>query len=176
VEAHICEDSPNEEGAAKIVDERQIGRQNMKMTTTATPLELIHREPNISSENADRLDFWKEIAKYLNRNVRTVQRWEALESMPIHRHLHAKSGSVYAFRSELDAWRKERSFCRPSACDRTRHTQSSEKALINDKEQAHLRTVLEAILVQLTTQMASAHSSVPRRDLVFRNPGTIGEL
>ena len=149
---------------------------NMKIATTATPLESISRKRNFSSDNADRLDFWKEIACYLNRNVRTVQRWEAFESMPVHRHLHAKSGSVHAFRSELDAWRKERSFCSPPRCDRPRPTQGSEKALINDKEQALLRTVLEAILVQLTTQMASAQSSVPRRDLEFRNPETIGEL
>jgi len=52
----------------------------------------------------DRLDSWKEIAGYLKRDVTTVQRWEKREGMPVHRHLHAKLGSVYAFRSELDAW------------------------------------------------------------------------
>jgi len=52
----------------------------------------------------DRLDSWKEIAVYLNRDVTTVQRWEKREGMPVHRHLHDKMGSVYAFRSELDTW------------------------------------------------------------------------
>jgi Tol biopolymer transport system component len=51
-----------------------------------------------------RLDSWKEIAAYLNRDVTTVQRWEKREGMPVHRHLHDKAGSVFAFRSELDAW------------------------------------------------------------------------
>jgi TolB-like protein/tetratricopeptide (TPR) repeat protein len=51
-----------------------------------------------------RLDSWKEIAAYLNRDVTTVQRWERREGMPVHRHLHDKRGSVYALSSELDAW------------------------------------------------------------------------
>src|SRR5450755_1072007 len=51
-----------------------------------------------------RLDSWKKIAVYLKRDVTTVQRWEKREGMPVHRHLHDRMGSVYAFRSELDAW------------------------------------------------------------------------
>jgi adenylate cyclase len=53
----------------------------------------------------DRLDSWKEIAAYLKRGVRTVRRWEHDEGLPVHRHLHRVQGSVYAFRSEIDAWR-----------------------------------------------------------------------
>ena len=55
-----------------------------------------------------RLDSWKEIAAYLKRDVTTVQRWEKREGMPVHRHLHDRIGSVYAFTSELDAWRQSR--------------------------------------------------------------------
>jgi Tol biopolymer transport system component len=56
----------------------------------------------------DRLDSWKEIAAYLNRDVTTVQRWEKREGMPVHRHLHDRMGSVYASRAELDAWARGR--------------------------------------------------------------------
>ena len=56
----------------------------------------------------DRLDSWKEIAAYLKRDVTTVQRWEKREGMPVHRHLHDRMGSVYAFSSELDAWVQSR--------------------------------------------------------------------
>lgn len=56
----------------------------------------------------DRLDSWKEIAAYLNRDVTTVQRWEKREGMPVHRHLHDRMGSVYASRVELDAWARTR--------------------------------------------------------------------
>jgi TolB-like protein/Tfp pilus assembly protein PilF len=53
---------------------------------------------------ADKLESWKEIATYLNRGVRTVQRWEQEEELPVRRLHHDKLGSVYAFRQELDAW------------------------------------------------------------------------
>ncbi|HET7746923.1 MAG TPA: tetratricopeptide repeat protein [Vicinamibacteria bacterium] len=54
---------------------------------------------------SDRLDSWKAIAAYLDRGVRTVRRWEAEEGLPVHRHMHRALGSVYAFKSEIDAWR-----------------------------------------------------------------------
>jgi Tol biopolymer transport system component len=52
----------------------------------------------------DRLDSWKDIAAYLRREVRTVQLWEKIEGLPVHRHAHLKRGTVYAYKSELDAW------------------------------------------------------------------------
>jgi len=64
--------------------------------------------PQPSGTAPERLDSWKEIAAYLNRDVRTVQRWERREGMPVHRHQHDKRGSVYALTSEVDAWRKSR--------------------------------------------------------------------
>ena len=53
---------------------------------------------SIRSPPEDRLDSWKRIATYLKRDVSTVQRWERREAMPVHRHLHDKLGSVFAFR------------------------------------------------------------------------------
>ncbi len=58
----------------------------------------------VSDRPDDRLESWKKIASYLKRDVSTVQRWERREAMPVHRHLHDKLGSVFAYRSELDAW------------------------------------------------------------------------
>ena len=49
-------------------------------------------------------DSWKAIASYLGREVRTVQRWEKNEGMPVHRHPHLKGSTVYAFKSEIDGW------------------------------------------------------------------------
>ncbi len=51
---------------------------------------------------------WKEIASYLGREVRTVQRWERTEDLPVHRHEHQKKSTVYAFTNELDEWFKKR--------------------------------------------------------------------
>ncbi len=60
--------------------------------------------PQRQVAESGRLDSWKKIAAHFRRDVTTVQRWERREGMPIHRHLHDKQGSVYAFRAELDAW------------------------------------------------------------------------
>ncbi len=69
-------------------------------------------EPNDTAfkknPSVGRLDSWKEIAAYLNRDVATAQRWEKREGMPVHRHLHNKRGSVYALPGDLDAWREGR--------------------------------------------------------------------
>jgi Tol biopolymer transport system component len=71
--------------------------------------------PNSESKTAqlgERLDSWKEIARYLNRSVRTVYRWEKEEGLPVHRHQHKELGSVFAYTAELDAWLNAR---RPDA-------------------------------------------------------------
>jgi adenylate cyclase len=66
------------------------------------------RDPDAANPGAGsasgRLDSWKEIAAYLNRGARTVQRWEREEGLPVHRLQHDKLGSVYAYAAELDAW------------------------------------------------------------------------
>jgi Helix-turn-helix domain len=54
------------------------------------------------------LSGWKEIAVYLRCGVRTVQRWERREGLPVHRHPHDKRGTVYAFQSEIDIWLEQR--------------------------------------------------------------------
>lgn len=51
-----------------------------------------------------KLSSWKEIAAYLNRDVRTVQRWEKSEKLPVRRLRHAQRGSVFAYARELDSW------------------------------------------------------------------------
>ena len=57
---------------------------------------------------SERLDSWKEIAAHFDRDVTTVQRWEKREGMPVHRHLHDRAGSIYAFTAELDEWARSR--------------------------------------------------------------------
>ena len=64
--------------------------------------------PNVNGQPSVRLESWKEIASYLMRSERTVRRWEETEELPVHRQLHEKRGSVYAYVVELDAWRQSR--------------------------------------------------------------------
>src|SRR5256885_12128234 len=76
--------------------------QESTMAEPSSGTTLLVRPPE------DRLDSWKEIAVYLNRDVTTVQRWEKREGMPVHRHLHSRVGSVYASRAELGEWPESR--------------------------------------------------------------------
>jgi len=50
------------------------------------------------------LNTWKEIATYMGRGVRTVQRWEAELSLPAHRPRGKNRSAVLAFTDELDDW------------------------------------------------------------------------
>lgn len=50
------------------------------------------------------LNSWKEIANYLERGVRTVQRWEHELNLPVHRIGNGKRSPVYANVSELRFW------------------------------------------------------------------------
>jgi Tol biopolymer transport system component len=51
------------------------------------------------------LDSWKEIAAYLNRNVRTCWLWERELGLPVHRLDGSPKARVFAYTAELDAWR-----------------------------------------------------------------------
>ena len=51
-----------------------------------------------------RLDSWKAIAEYLDRNVRTVTRWADERGMPVHHVPGGKRGAVFAFVEDIDAW------------------------------------------------------------------------
>src|SRR5512138_1561901 len=66
------------------------------------------KPPSSGRALQDRLDSWKEIAAFLDRGIRTVQRWEREEGLPVHRLAHDKRGSIYARREELAAWWESR--------------------------------------------------------------------
>src|ERR1700752_2326255 len=56
------------------------------------------------------LSGWKDIARYLGKGVRTVQRYERELRLPVRRPSGKARGSVLATRAELDAWVSARSF------------------------------------------------------------------
>jgi Tol biopolymer transport system component len=55
-------------------------------------------------DESGRLDSWKQIASHFGKSERTVRRWQQIEGLPVHRHLHQQRGSVWAYRAELDQW------------------------------------------------------------------------
>lgn len=56
----------------------------------------------------DRLDSWKEVAAYLGREVRTVQRWALARGLPIHRLPGGDRPRVFSTKSEIDVWLQDR--------------------------------------------------------------------
>jgi hypothetical protein len=55
------------------------------------------------------LSSWKEIAAYLGKGVRTVQRWERELDLPVRRPKPNEKQIVLAFPDELDAWVRRQS-------------------------------------------------------------------
>ncbi len=57
-----------------------------------------------SMHQDQRFDGWKAIANFLGRERTTATRWARERGLPIHRVPGGRTGTVYALRSELDAW------------------------------------------------------------------------
>lgn len=87
-----------------------------------------------------RLDSWKEIAAYLKRDVTTVRRWEKREGLPVHRHLHDRRDSVYAYAAELDRWRLGRA-------DGSSDNGTVDAAVENDRHRRILARSLAGVLL-----------------------------
>jgi len=54
------------------------------------------------------LNSWKEIAAYVGRGIRTLQRWERDHGFPVHRPSGKQRSAVFAVTSEVDNWLKTR--------------------------------------------------------------------
>jgi len=59
-------------------------------------------------ESQRRLESWKEISDYLERSIKTCQRWESVLDLPIHRLDGTPSARVFAYPDELDRWMAEK--------------------------------------------------------------------
>jgi hypothetical protein len=55
----------------------------------------------------ERIDGWKEIARYLGRDVTTAIRWEKLKGLPVHRVPGGKRQAVFCYTHEIDAWLRQ---------------------------------------------------------------------
>ena len=63
----------------------------------------------ITPQHEDLLSCWKEIAAYLGKGVRTVQRWERDLDLPVRRtHCRGTKAGVMAMQSDIDAWLEAR--------------------------------------------------------------------
>ncbi len=53
---------------------------------------------------SDKLSSWKEIANYLDVEIRTCQRWEQESGLPVHRYTDTPRSRVFTTKNELDMW------------------------------------------------------------------------
>lgn len=58
------------------------------------------------------LTSWKEIAQYVGKGVRTVQRWEHYFGLPVRRPNGGSHHAVLALPDELDEWMRQRASLR----------------------------------------------------------------
>lgn len=63
----------------------------------------------------DLLNSWTEIANYLRRGTRTVQRWEVTSGLPVYRPRGKPRSGVSARKSELDLWMRSKHISRAEA-------------------------------------------------------------
>jgi TolB-like protein/Flp pilus assembly protein TadD len=133
----------------------------------------------------DRLDSWKEIAAFLKRNVRTVQRWERIEGLPVHRLQHNSLGSVYALRSELSHWYDSRSVKPASLADEALVTDPSARRRLlvlpfaNLSGDASQEFVVDGFTEELITHLAGLqqqHLAVIARSTAMQYKSTLGSI
>src|SRR5262249_13760824 len=133
---------------------------------------------------AERLDSWKEIAAFLRRDVRTVQRWEKKEGLPVYRHQHEKLGSVYAFRPELAEWLNTRqpSTASVSAAAQDKSTDKIKLAVLpfrnlsDSKEEDYFSDGLTDEMTTELTRLQPAQLAVIARSSAERYDATVKSL
>lgn len=100
----------------------------------------------------DVLNGWKEIAAYLGRDPRTVERWEKQRSLPVRRLPGSGRATVYALVSELDDW---------LASSRLRETEP----------QPPVAPVESAVASPAATEPVASEKFVERRKTTFGRSG-----
>jgi len=102
---------------------------------------------------------WKEIAVHLGCEIRTAQRWEKTESLPVRRHGHQKGSTVYAYASELDEWFKQRQPADDPEADAAFEPEPDVADVLSESDNGN------ANLAPVTPVVADDDSAVSRRHI-----------
>ena len=112
------------------------------------------------------LNSWKEIAVFLGRGVRTVQRWERELGLPVRRVRRTEHSPVFAYRRELQAWVNSRSAL-PSQTPvtvgrqlRLRHSEIHGVAEETMRRSQHLVRELGSLLVEQSNRTEALAQSL----------------
>ena len=99
-------------------------------------------------DRAEVLNSWKEIAVYMGRGVRTVQRYERRFGLPVRRLVGKDRGAVVAFSSDLDDWLRNTS---------KRHGRVEKSLIIAAIKSVRCAILDGARLRQQCSELQSAH-------------------
>src|SRR5215469_10460205 len=107
--------------------------------------------------NGDVLNSWKEIATYVGRGVRTVQRWEHDLQLPVRRPRGKQRSAVIALKEDLDAWlRAPHHGVQTLRSNQLAHRQNQDRLLHNAQILLTRTTVLLAHSDALQKEIARA--------------------
>jgi hypothetical protein len=121
-----------------------------------------------SSEDSAVLSSWKDIARYLGKGVRTVQRWERHLGLPVRRPIGASQKSaVVLYRGDVDAWLVTHFSARTLQKDGEKGNRSSRSARSTLREGIRTARELRTANQKLTEQIiASIQLLTERCDLL----------
>jgi hypothetical protein len=114
------------------------------------------------TEGPQFLSGWKEIASYLGKGVRTVQRYEREMGLPVRRPAGKPRGSVIVTRAEIDAWVTATPIREAFQLTRSEASSGSVTDAIKSglEEMTRLRDQMLALRNELRMSMDSLHASV----------------
>ena len=120
-------------------------------------------KPTMNGTSPELFSGWKEIAGYLGKGVRTVQRYERHMGLPVRRPAGKSQSSVLATRAELDAWVSARPFREALQFERRLPNQSA-PAFASLKsgiaEMHRLQEEMSALRKELKASVASLQASL----------------
>lgn len=112
------------------------------------------------------LSGWKDIAKYLGKGVRTVQRYEGQFGLPVRRPSGHSRGSVVAMKPELDVWVQSSPLSSSPVSKAATDSQHLDLATIADRvaelheEMMALRAELKSSIRRLRENMTALHEEL----------------
>ncbi len=116
------------------------------------------------------LNSWKEIAQYLGRGVRTVERWEKELGLPVRRPRNRPHSPVVAIPAEIDAWlRRNRHIGEPIALQPRNDRGDPHRAATRNQLNTTSRTIhhhiheLQQVLTRMTARVKAWGLGFARR-------------
>jgi len=104
------------------------------------------------------LNSWKEIASYLGRGVRTIQRYEEKLGLPVHRPAGRERSAVLAFADELERWLRNA----PSRNGTHSNSANGDSSLVTELPEIHFKNDVRSDLVRAKQEMERAHAEYRR--------------